>query len=86
VNDGQLFENCVINQLSSYGEISFYNKQGSEIDAILERKIAFEIKLTGTEQDHRKLNRLSTVLGIPRHFVIAKNFSEKAGIISALSV
>ena len=27
VNDGQLFENAVINQLKNYGDLSFYNKQ-----------------------------------------------------------
>jgi len=35
VNDGQLFENAIVNQLSMYGELSFYNKRNtSKIDII----------------------------------------------------
>ncbi|UMX47501.1 MAG: ATP-binding protein [Candidatus Nealsonbacteria bacterium DGGOD1a] len=83
VNDAQLFENAVINQLVRYGKVSFYNKRNTaEIDAILDKKIAFEIKLTGTLQDVSKLQKLATDIQLPSQYVISKKFIESAGFIS----
>ncbi len=83
VSEGQVFENAVINQLSVYGKVSFYNKRNTaEIDAILDRDTAFEVKLTGTQQDLSKLTALSSELGIRRSFVISKRFQEKQGFLS----
>ncbi len=83
VSEAQIFENAVVNQLSSYGKVSFYNKRNTaEIDAILDRGTAFEIKLTGTQKDLSKLAGLSSELGIPEAFVISKRFQEKQGFLS----
>lgn len=83
VSEAQIFENAVINQLTRYGKISFYNKRNTaEIDAILDRNTAFEIKLTGTSSDLSKLSVLSTNLGIPQAFVISKKFHERDGFLS----
>ena len=83
VSEAQLFENAVINQLSGYGKVSFYNKRNTaEIDAILDKHIAFEVKLTGTERDFSKLSALSFELGISQAFVISKKFQEKDGFLS----
>jgi uncharacterized protein len=83
VNDAQLFENAVVNQLIRYGKVSFYNKRNTaEIDAILDQKIAFEIKLTGTLQDHSKLQKLATGIKLPSQYVISKKFVEAAGFVS----
>lgn len=83
VSEGQLFENTVINQLSKYGPLSFYNKRNTaEIDTILDKKTAFEIKLTGTVQDHTKVSSLTQALGITESFVISKKFLERDGFLS----
>lgn len=83
VNEAQLFENTVINQLSNYGQVSFYNKRNTaEIDAVLDKKTAFEIKLTGTKQDLSKLSTLSSEIGIKQAFVISKKFQERQGFLS----
>ncbi|MBI4078996.1 MAG: ATP-binding protein [Candidatus Levybacteria bacterium] len=83
VSESQVFENAVINQFSGYGKVSFYNKRNTaEIDAILDKNAAFEIKLTGTSQDLSKLAALSSELGIPEAFVISKKFQEKQGFLS----
>lgn len=77
VNDGQLFENAVANQLSYYGELFYYNKRSiSEIDFILNKEIAFEVKLKSSESDLRKLEKNSTDLGLKQYHLISKNFSE----------
>jgi len=77
VNDGQLFENMIANQLANYGEISYYNKRNSsEIDFILNKRIAFEVKLTATTKDLAKLKSITEKLGIEKHYLISKNFTE----------
>jgi len=77
VNDAQLFENAVINQLSHFGEVGFYNRRNTaEIDAILDKKTAFEVKLKGTAGDVRKLAKLANGLAIETGGVISRDFVE----------
>lgn len=83
VSEAQIFENAVINQLTRYGKVSFYNKRNTaEIDAILDKNTAFEIKLTGTSSDLSKLSVLSADLGISQALVISKKFQERDGFLS----
>lgn len=83
VNAAQLFENSVVNQLSRYGAVSFYNKRNiAEIDAILEKKYAFEVKLKGTGKDYTKLQKLSSKLGMEKSFVVSKDFVDQEGFLS----
>ena len=83
VNDAQLFENGVVNQMSKYGKISFYNKRNTEeIDLIWENKIAFEIKLKGVKRDYVKLEKISTKLNISQAHIISKESVEKEGFVS----
>lgn len=83
ISEAQLFENAVVNQLTQYGKVSFYNKRNTaEIDAILDQQTAFEIKLTSTSQDLSKLSALSSELDIPQSFIISKKYQEKIGFLS----
>jgi predicted AAA+ superfamily ATPase len=75
VNDGQLFENVIANQLNNYGELSFYNYRGSsEIDFILNKEIAFEVKLNGSVHDLKRLSKLSSGLNLTDYSIISKSF------------
>jgi len=77
VNDAQLLENAVVNQLGQYGELSFYNKRNtSEIDVILDKKKCFEIKLTGTQSDERRLQKIAKSIKLQEAFIVSKNFRE----------
>ena len=77
VNDGQLFENTVINQLGRYGEIHFYRgKSGAEIDAILDKKTAFEIKTKGTGEYLKDLEKRSEVIGIKNSFLVSRDYAD----------
>lgn len=83
VNSGQMLENAVINQLMEYGPCSFYNKRNTaEIDAILDKKIALEIKLAGSPRDYQKLAKLSASLGLRRSLVISQKYRPHPNIIS----
>jgi predicted AAA+ superfamily ATPase len=87
VNDGQLFENAIVNQLSVYGELSFYNKRNTaEIDIILNKEVAFEIKLTGSERDLQKLEQLTGELQIKKCYVLSKTFIDKNNVFSPVNI
>lgn len=82
VNDAQIFENAVINQLSEYGSVSFYNKKNtSEIDAILNKKIAFEVKLKGIQADLNKLKKISAKLGIEENYIISREYVDFEDVV-----
>ena len=83
VNEGQILENAVVNQLDSYGELSFYNYRNTkEIDLILNKKTALEIKMSGSDQDLHNLKKLAGSLEIKDAYVISKKYKEKPGFIS----
>jgi len=87
VSEAQVFENAVINQLAQYGKVSFYNKRNTaEIDAVLDKNTAFEIKLTGTQQDLSKLLALSSELSMSQAFVVSKKFQGKQGFLSPVVI
>lgn len=77
VNDGQLFENAVANQLSFYGDLFYYNKRSiSEIDFILNKEIALEVKLKSSLSDLKKLEKNTADLGLRDYYLVSKSFSE----------
>lgn len=87
INAGQLLENAVINQLDSYGKISFYNQRNSaEIDAILDSKTALEIKMNGSVRDLAKLQKLSGKLDLGKSFVISQSYLKNDGFLSPLGL
>lgn len=77
ITEGQLFETAVANQLAYYGELSFYNKRNtSEIDFILNKEIAFEVKQKALESDFKKLQKLAGEIGISRPYTISNTLSD----------
>lgn len=84
VNDPQLLENAVVNQLSYHGDLSFYSKRNTaEIDIILDKKIAFEVKLKGVESEYIRLEKLAFTLGLKKYYLISKRYVNKKGYVSA---
>jgi len=68
------FENAVFNQLHHFGEVSYYQlKTGKEIDFIIDKKTAFEVKETAQEIDYKKLMNLAKNINIEKGFVVGKN-------------
>lgn len=82
ITEGQLLETAVANQLSNYGELSFYNKRNkSEIDFILNKEIAFEVKQKALESDIKKLKRIANVIGIEKQYLISNTPSDLEAIV-----
>jgi len=87
VTSGQILENTVINQLRNWGNISFYNQRNeSEIDAIYENEIAFEIKNKGTSKDLQKLDNRCKKLGISKGYIISNEWSDDPRILPAMNL
>lgn len=74
LSSGAKFENTVFNQLRNFGEISYYQrKTGNEIDFVLDKNVAFEVKETATDHDLRNLQRLAQNLNIEKTYVIGRH-------------
>lgn len=80
VSSGAQFENTVFNQLRAKGEVAYYAlKTGDEIDFILNRSTALEVKESPIDQDKRTLERLAKNIAITQCRLIGRkavpNFS-----------
>ena len=86
ISEGQLFENMVFNQLFTklhytgiysrlYEVMNYYQlKTGAEIDFIIDKKNAFEVKVHGTNYDLKRLVRICNNLKeISEHKIISLN-------------
>lgn len=80
LDSGTQFENAVFNQLKHFDDLHYYSlKSGREIDFILNKSFAFEVKETPSEIDLNKIKRLANKIGIRNVLLIgryaASNFS-----------
>lgn len=74
LSSGSKFENAIFNQLHHFGELSYYQlKTGPEIDFIIDKKIAFEVKETAQPIDYKKMMNLAKNVNIEKGFVLGKN-------------
>jgi predicted AAA+ superfamily ATPase len=74
LSSGSKFENAIFNQLHHYGEVSYYQlKTGPEIDFIIDKKTAFEVKETAQPVDYKKMMNLAKNVNIQKGFVLGKN-------------
>lgn len=73
-NSSALFENAIANQLSRFGNLNYFEKSnGSEIDFILNKETAYEVKETCSNSDLKSLKRKSTLLNIKDYKLIGRN-------------
>lgn len=74
LSSGSKFENAVFNQLQAVGELSYYSlKTGREIDFILDKKVAFEVKETATDRHLKKTASLARNLNIDRVHIVGRS-------------
>jgi len=87
VSEGALFENSVFLNLRKYGKINYYQKRsGAEIDFILNKSIALEVKLRGIDLDLKKLEKIAKALKLPEWYIVSKNFVEGNHFIPAQDI
>jgi predicted AAA+ superfamily ATPase len=78
LSSGSKFENSVCQQLSAYGDLSYFTNRDGEVDFILDLKdkfLAFEVKETPTKSDDDTLKRRIQNLGITQSRIIGKEQS-----------
>lgn len=74
ISSGQLFENAVSIQLKNLYELNYYQKKnGQEIDFILNKKIAAEVKETPVLQDLNVLRARAEELALKKQFLIGNH-------------
>jgi predicted AAA+ superfamily ATPase len=79
---GRLFENSVFQDLKRKGSIHYYQKKsGAEIDFILAKTYAYEVKLTPQATDVKKLKKVALELKLEGAKIVAKKFNDLDDII-----
>jgi hypothetical protein len=73
LGSGAKFENAVFNQLRHYGDVAYYSlKTGNEIDFVLGKSSAFEVKETAAELDLKNTIGLAKNLSLAHSYVIGR--------------
>lgn len=84
---GLLFENSIFQNLRQKGELNYYKKKkGIEIDFILNKKLAYEVKQTAHLSDIKKLQKISEELNLEGFQLISKNYTELENVIYGFMV
>ncbi len=84
VSSGAILENALFQAVHKNAHLSYYERRsGGEIDFIVDKKIALEVKETGTPTDLSKLKQLSLDLKLKECYVITKKFKKEKGFICA---
>ena len=82
VDEGTVFENNVFQNLRLKGELNYWQqKNGQEIDFMLNKKETYEVKLFPDERDLKRLARLSEKLKIKNYNIIAKKYSNLENVV-----
>jgi len=76
LSSGSIFENAVANQLFNLGEVNYYEKNtGSEIDFILDKNTAMEVKETPSDFDLNTLNKRAKPIQMENAFLIGRKIA-----------
>jgi predicted AAA+ superfamily ATPase len=79
---GALFENSIFQNLRLKGELNYYQrKSGVEIDFILDKRKAYEVKLNPQESDVKRLKEMVEELNLEEFKIISKNYSALENIV-----
>jgi len=79
---GSLFENSIFQNLRPKGELNYYQrKSGVEIDFILDKKEAYEVKLNPQESDVKRLKSMAMELNLEKFKIISKNYNDLEHIV-----
>lgn len=84
-DEGAIFENAVFLQLRQYGHVEYaIGVEGKEIDFILDKKIAYEVKTKLRCEEYNEYKSLAKKMGFEVFRMIVKESQiEREGVISA---
>jgi predicted AAA+ superfamily ATPase len=76
LSSGSIFENAVCNQLALLGELTYFEKNsGTEIDFVLYKSTAVEVKETPGDFDLRALERRSKMIKAEQYWLIGRKLA-----------
>jgi len=76
VDKGCLFEQSIFQNLRMKGEVNYYQKKnGAEIDFILDKKMAYEVKMNPALNDLNRLKKTCAMLNLKSYTLISYNFN-----------
>ena len=82
LDSGLLFENSVFQNLRHKGELNYFQKKrGIEIDFILNKEMAYEVKATPHLSDIKRLERVSNELSLKEFQVVSKSYVAHDNVI-----
>jgi predicted AAA+ superfamily ATPase len=82
IPEGLLLENAVFHSLKKYGSLNYYERyRGPEIDFVLNKQTAFEVKTKPDSHDWNKLKRIAESLKIKEFYLIEKDYTALADSI-----
>lgn len=78
VEFGHIFENAVFHQLRLRAKnVNYYRKKtGAEIDFVIDKEAAYEVKLTATLRDQNNLKRLANELKLEKIALVSYKFNQ----------
>ena len=81
VSAGALFENTIFTALRLHGEVDYYQKKsGAEIDFIVDKRYAYEVKSMPYAQDLSRLKTLAQELNLNTFKLVSKKYSLLEGV------
>lgn len=82
LDPGSLFENSIFQNLGLKGELNYYRKKGgTEIDFIVDKSQAYEVKVSPQESDIKRLRSMAMDLKLEGFKVVSKNYSDLENVI-----
>lgn len=86
VAEGQLFEQSISQSLKPHRSLDFFYKDASEVDFIIDKEIACEVKTSVSKRDIAHLKMRAQSLGLSEYYVIAREYSEEEKVILATDI
>jgi predicted AAA+ superfamily ATPase len=81
-SQGQLFEQSIFQNIRSDYKLSFYNKAGAtEIDFIVDKKVALEVKVAASARDITTLKMRAQSIQLSESYVVASEYCDKQDVI-----
>ena len=81
VSAGQLFENSVFQNLRPFYDLNFYQRRGGEVDFILDKKMALEVKQTASLADIANMKKRVERLDLKESYIVSRNFVDFEEVI-----
>ena len=86
VSYGQLFEQSIFQSLRTKHKLNYFRKDSSEIDLILDDKIAIETKVNASRQDISHLKARIKSISISESYVVTQQYNNYEEVIVATDI